>query len=108
MFFVKVIVSGLFVAIVTDLAKKNPSLGGYIGAFPIVSSISIAWLAFGHQSSQEIAKFLQNALWGFIPSAVLLLTIVISLRVSANLITAVGIGIGVWLPFILIFEKIKP
>lgn len=106
MFVLKIMVSAILIAIVTTIAKRNTLLAGFIAAFPITSMISIAWMAYTKQSTDDIAKFLTSVLWGIIPAVVMLAATVIGLKKGLPLLASVGIGFGVWLAFTYVFQKI--
>lgn len=92
----KALVSALVILFVTWLADRSPTFGGWIAALPLVSLLSAFWLSVGQQSSKQIADFLTGVLWGLIPTALLLLVIVLCLRYHVSFLLSLFIGIGIW------------
>lgn len=93
---VKVMVSALIVAAVTAIAKQYPGIGGWIAALPIVSLLSAAWLAAGNQPSAEVSAFLIGVVKGLIPTAILLIAVVIFLRRGWPFPGAIGLAVVIW------------
>ncbi|EPZ41021.1 DUF3147 family protein [Alicyclobacillus acidoterrestris] len=96
MTFVKVLISALVIAAVTTISKQFPTLGGWIAALPIISLLSALWLVFGHQSSEDVARFFTGVLRGLLPTAILLVVTVICLRRGTSFMGALGIAIVAW------------
>lgn len=92
----KAIASALIILLVTWFSKKSPVLGGWIAALPLVSLLSAFWLSLEQPKSREIADFLTGVLWGLIPTAFLLLIIVICLRHHVSFHWSLLFGIGLW------------
>nr|WP_108023365.1 DUF3147 family protein [Melghirimyces profundicolus] len=93
---IKALVSATVILFVTWLANRSPTFGGWIAALPLVSLLSAFWLSLGKQSSREIADFLTGVLWGLIPTALLLLVIVLFLRYHVSFLLSLFIGISIW------------
>jgi hypothetical protein len=53
-FILKVIISGIIVAVVSLLGQKYPTLGGIIGAMPIISILAISFLYY--ESGGDLEK----------------------------------------------------
>lgn len=101
MFFaVKVIVSALVIAIVTEIARKFPVYGGVIAALPLVSLLSLFWLSIQGQHSLQLSKFAIGVLWGFPATAILLLIVAFSLKHSQPLFISILLGAGGWYLFL--------
>lgn len=93
---VKVLVSALIVAVVTAISKQHSGIGGWIAALPIVSILSAAWLVAGHQPSAEVSGFLVGVVKGLVPTAILLLVVVIFLRRGWPFTGALGLAVITW------------
>jgi hypothetical protein len=59
---VKAVVSGLFIVGINAIAQRNASLAGWVASLPLVTVLSIGWLAFDQRGDAEIAKFLAGVL----------------------------------------------
>jgi hypothetical protein len=102
---VKIIVSAIIIGIVTEVARRYPTFGGIIAALPLVSLLSLFWLYFQGEQTQNLSKFVFGVLWGFPATAFLLLIVALSLRASFSLILSIGLGVGGWGVF-LVIQKI--
>lgn len=93
---VKAFVSGLVILGINVLAKKSLAFGGWVAALPLISLLSAFWLAADQRNNMQIAEFLQGVVWGLIPTAIMLVVIVVGLRYGLNLLPAIACGVGVW------------
>ncbi|WP_227396095.1 DUF3147 family protein [Jeotgalibacillus aurantiacus] len=103
---VKIIVSAVIIAVVTEIARRFPTYGGIIAALPLVSLLSIFWLYVQGTEKAELSKFALGVLWGFPATAVLLLIVFLSLKYSLNLFVGLGLGVSGWMIFLVLQEKI--
>nr|MDH3155670.1 DUF3147 family protein [Bacillus licheniformis]MDH3162479.1 DUF3147 family protein [Bacillus licheniformis] len=93
---VKIGVSAILIAIITEIARKSPEMGGMIAALPLVSLLSLFWLSVQGESLKHLSQFAKGVLWGFPATAVLLLIVVLSLKASFPVIISVVFGICGW------------
>ena len=101
-FIIKIIISAVVIALVSEIAKKYTSVGGLIAAMPITTLLTMFWLYFEKKDPLLISNFLYAVIQGvfitflfFVPCIILLkkginfyLCVVISL-----LILAIGVYI---------------
>ncbi|WP_299095721.1 DUF3147 family protein [uncultured Metabacillus sp.] len=107
MFFIKVLVSAIIIALVSGIAKKNSLLAGLIAAFPITSMLSIAWLSYEKSNEVVISKFLISVLLGIVPTVIFLGITVLCIKKGTTLGVSLGIGFGLWLLVIMISQKLE-
>ncbi|MEC0718430.1 DUF3147 family protein [Bacillus licheniformis] len=93
---VKIGVSAILIAIITEIARKSPEMGGMIAALPLVSLLSLFWLSVQGESLKHLSQFAKGVLWGFPATTVLLLIVVLSLKASFPVIISVVFGICGW------------
>lgn len=93
---VKVLVSAIVIAVVTAIAQKNPGIGGWIAALPLVSVLSAIWLVMGHQPKSEVIGFLIGVAKGLVPTAGLLLVVIVCLRRGLPFIGSLSVAILLW------------
>lgn len=98
----KVIVSAIIIAIVTEISRRFPTYGGIIAALPLVSLLSIVWLYVQGEQSSTLSKFALGVLWGFPATAVMLLIVYLALQNSLHLVVSILLGIAGWLFFLYI------
>lgn len=102
----KVVISAIIIAIVTEVSRRFPTYGGVIAALPLVSLLSIVWLYVQGEQSSALSKFALGVLWGFPATAVMLLIVYLSLQNSLHLFISILLGIGGWLCFLYIQDAV--
>lgn len=93
---VKGLTSGVLIALVNVLARRNPTLGGVIVGFPMITLLSTFWLAIDEVPPRTIEEFLNGVLWGLIPTFTFVATIVVGLRFALPMPTSVVAGALAW------------
>ncbi|MCY1690933.1 hypothetical protein OVA29_09875 [Exiguobacterium sp. SL14] len=71
-FLVKVLSSAVVIGLVTEVARRSPSLGGVLSALAVVSLISFAWLVKQGSERTELSTFLKSVLLGLLATFLLL------------------------------------
>ena len=64
----KALLSGLVIAIVSELAKKTPALGALILSLPLVSILAFIWLWRETADNEGIAALSQSTFWFILPT----------------------------------------
>lgn len=82
----KALLSGIIVAIVSDVAKRYPGLGGLIASLPLVSVLGMMWLWRDTGDSERMAAHSEATFWYVLPSLPMFLVIPMLLRQ----------GVGFW------------
>lgn len=100
--FLKIISSAAIIGVVTELARRFPVYGGIIAALPLISILSIIWLAVQGESAKTINQFTGGVITGLPATIVMLLIIYIALKHSFNLFVAIIIGVIGWGVFLVI------
>lgn len=65
---IKALLSGLIIAIVSEVSRKAPALGALIVSLPLVSLLAMMWLWNDTQDTQRIADHAQATFWYVLPS----------------------------------------
>lgn len=94
--FVKALVSGCVVALVSFLAQRNPTFGGWVASAPIVSFLAVAWLVVDRASSRDSADFVLGVMVGLVPTAVVLFTLWLAINRGLMVPVALMIAVTVW------------
>ncbi len=79
-FLVKVVISALIIAGVSELAKKLPSLGGLIAAMPLTTLLALIWLYTDTGDYQLAATFTRSVLFAIIPTIFFFITALLLFR----------------------------
>jgi hypothetical protein len=83
---VKAALSGVIIAVVSEVARRSPSLGALIVSLPLVSILGILWLWRDTGDSLRIAAHAQSTFWYVLPTLPMFLVMPAMLRS----------GIGFW------------
>ena len=88
---IKAALSGVIVMIVSEVAQRNPGLGGLIASLLLVSILGIMWLWRDTSDVERIATHAEATFWFVLPSLPMFLAFPALLRH----------GIGFWLALVL-------
>jgi hypothetical protein len=64
----KAILSGLIIALVSEIAKRSPAAGALVVSLPLVSVLSMMWLWYDTKDTKLIAAQVGSTFWFFLPS----------------------------------------
>ena len=92
---IKAALSGIIIAIVSEVSRRSPGLGGLIVSLPLVSLLTFIWLWRDTGDSEQIAELSQAAFWFFLPSMPLFLILPALLRAGMSFWLALGIACAV-------------
>lgn len=71
----KAALSGLIVAIVSEISRRFPGLGGLIASLPLVSVLGMMWLWRDTHDPQRLAAHASATFWFVLPSLPMFLAI---------------------------------
>ena len=91
-FWLRAILSGLVIALASTVARRSPALGSLIVSLPLVSVLSMIWLWRDGSDRLELASYVQNTFWFFLPTMPMFLVIPALLRRGIAFWPALGIG----------------
>ena len=83
---VKAALSGVIIAIVSEVAQRSPALGALIISLPLVSILAILWLWNDTGDTERIAAHAQSTFWYVLPTLPMFLAMPALLRA----------GVGFW------------
>jgi hypothetical protein len=108
-FAIKAAVSGLIVALVSDVARRFPGWGGLLASLPLVSLLAMMWTyRDGGGNTDQVAALATSAFWFVIPSLPLFLILPALLRSGVGFWTAMGISCAITLALYAGFFWIAP
>ena len=84
---VKAVLSGIIVVIVSEVARRNPGIGGLIASLPLTTVLAIIWLWRDVPDTEHMASFSESTFWFVLPSLPMFLAFPAMLRH----------GVGFWL-----------
>jgi len=76
----KALVSGLLIAVASEVARRWPGWGALIVSLPLVSLLTFIWLWADTREPERIAELSRSAFWFFLPSMPLFLVLPALLR----------------------------
>jgi len=87
---VKAALSGVIIAVVSEVARRSPALGALIVSLPLVSILGILWLWHDTGDAERIAAHAQSTFWYVLPTLPMFLVMPALLRQGAGFWTALG------------------
>jgi hypothetical protein len=91
-FVIKATLSGLIVAAVSEIARRNPGWGGLLASLPLTSLLAMVWLWRDSHDGERVAELAGSAFWFILPSLPLFLVLPWLIRS----------GLGFWLSLALV------
>lgn len=88
----KALLSGVIVAIVSEVAKRYPGFGGLIASLPLVSVLGMMWLWKDTGDAARLAAHSTATFWFVLPSLPMFLLIPALLQRGAGFWLALGAG----------------
>ena len=77
---IKAALSGIIIATVSEVARRQPTLGALIVSLPLVSLLGILWLWHGTSDAERIAAHAQATFWYVLPTLPMFLAMPAMLR----------------------------
>ncbi len=90
--FIKAAISGLVIALVSEISRRSPGLGGLIVSLPLVSLLAMIWLWRDTGDAQQVAALSIGAFWYFLPSIPLFLILPALIRRGLAFWPSLAIG----------------
>lgn len=89
---IKSAISGVLVMIISETARRNPTLGGLIASLPVISLLGILWLWRETGDVERIATHAQSTFWFVLPSLPMFLLLPLALRHGMGFWLALGLS----------------
>lgn len=98
---IKAALSGIIIAIVSEVAKRNPGAGALIASLPLVSILGMMWLWRDTGDPVRMASHAEATFWFVLPSLPMFLLVPFMLRGGwsfwASLAAGCALTIGLYL-----------
>lgn len=91
---IKAAISGIIVAIVSEVAKRFPGFGALIASLPLVSVLGMVWLWRDKPDVPNMAAHVGATFWFVLPSLPMFLLIPWMLRSGLGFWVSLAIGCG--------------
>lgn len=93
--FIKAALSGLLIAIISEVAKRYPGFGGLIASLPLVSVLGMIWLWHDKPDVPNMAAHAEATFWFVLPSLPMFLIIPALLRHGISFWISLAVGCAV-------------
>jgi hypothetical protein len=88
----KAVISGILIAVVSEVAKRYPGVGALIASLPLVSVLGMIWLWRDKPDVANMAAHAEATFWYVLPSLPMFLLIPTLLRAQVDFWIALGAG----------------
>ena len=105
---VKAALSGIIIAIVSEVAKRYPGVGALISSLPLISLLGMIWLWRDKPDTADMATHVEATFWFVLPSLPMFLLIPWLLRSGMNFYAALAIGCALTAALYLTMVAIGP
>jgi hypothetical protein len=91
-FLTKALLSGVIIALVSDVARRQPALGALIASLPLISVLGMIWLWLDKPDAANMAHHALATFWYVLPSLPMFLLIPALLYRGLSFWLALGLG----------------
>ena len=81
---IKAAISGILIAVVSQVARKYPGFGALIASLPLVSVLGMMWLWHDKPDPENMANHVGATFWYVLPSLPMFLTMPVLIRSGLN------------------------
>ena len=89
---IKALLSGVIIAMVSEVAKRNPAIGAIILSLPLISILAFIWLWRDTGDTDGIASLAQSTFWFVLPTLPMFLVLPALLRGGLGFWAALGLA----------------
>jgi hypothetical protein len=89
---IKALLSGVIIATVSEIAKRNPAIGAIILSLPLISILAFIWLWRDTNDTEGIASLAQSTFWFVLPTLPMFLVLPALLRGGLGFWSALGLS----------------
>ena len=89
---IKAALSGIMIAIVSEVAKRNPGFGALIASLPLVSVLGMIWLWRDKPELPNMAMHVEATFWFVLPSLPMFLLIPAMMRSGIGFWASLAVG----------------
>jgi|SRR5215212_8601396 hypothetical protein len=91
-FITKCALSGIIIAVVSEVAKRSPAVAALIVSLPLVSLLAILWLWRETGDVERIASHAESTFWYVLPSLPMFLVLPAMLRAGVGFWSSMGVS----------------
>jgi hypothetical protein len=105
---IKAAISGVIVAIVSQIAKRYPGFGALIASLPLISVLGMIWLWRDKPDVPNMAAHVEATFWFVLPSLPMFLLIPVLLRHGLGFWPSLAIGCALTIALYLLMTWLGP
>lgn len=104
----KALISGALIALISELAKRLPTLGALVASLPLISVLGMIWLWRERPDAENMAVHAEATFWYVLPSLPMFLLIPALLRHGAAFWLALLAGCVLTIALYLLMAQFGP
>jgi polyferredoxin len=105
---IKAALSGVIIAIVSEVAKRYPGFGALIASLPLVSVLGMMWLWHDKPDIPNMAAHVEATFWFVLPSLPMFLLMPGLLRQGVSFWASLAIGCALTIGLYLVMVSVGP
>ncbi|MFN4201643.1 MAG: DUF3147 family protein [Tabrizicola sp.] len=107
-FALKAILSGILIAVISEIARRSPGFAALVASLPLVSILGMIWLWRDTGDGARIASHAEATFWYVLPSLPMFLILPWLMRQGVGFWPALGIGCAVTIALYLVLMWLAP
>lgn len=105
---IKSLISGVIIALISEIAKRSPAAGALVASLPLVSILGMIWLWRDTHDATRMAAHAGATFWYVIPSLPMFLLIPWLLRHGSGFWLALAAGCALTVALYLVMAFVGP
>jgi len=105
-FVVKVIISGILIALISGLAKTYPKWAAFLTALPLVTFLSLIWIYIETKDLALLSTYTRDVFFWVLPSLFFFVAAMFLFRSRVPFILSMGLSTGALFAGVLLFQKL--
>jgi hypothetical protein len=93
-FIVKSLISGVLIALISEIARRSPGFAALVASVPLVSVLAVIWLWRDTGDAVRVADHMQATIWFVLPSLPMFVLVPLLLRSGVGFWIALAAGCG--------------
>lgn len=89
---IKAALSGIIIAVVSEVARRAPTLGALIVSLPLISLLAMIWLWHDTGDRERVAALAQGTFWYVLPTLPMFLLLPALLRAGVGFWPTLALG----------------
>lgn len=105
-FIVKLLISALAIAAISELAKRMPSLSGLIAAMPLTTLLTLIWIYLETRDYEVAHTFTVGVLWGLAPTVFFFLAAIPMLKRGVSFPLTIVASLALWAAAAFVHQRV--